>query len=311
MVDRSSTIEATSSFVHQLGMVIRNMRYRSCCIHRIEPSLGLQPPPPQAGRLHGKRLTEAVAAAGLLEVVVGVRRADRVCAHVGLGPLVALCTQCKTRWSTQALTQSFPSSLADNSAPEHAGVNMDGASRRCICCNHVVFTFLAGALTQSEVQHGVVYGPNEEKFDIVRMKDVLRLDSTVTSLLRTHSLAQTGSLWERVHRLGRALLAMDQRPVFGRSTSGGRSYPLVDVKLCTDGATILVDGRQITTTSFVVMAEAGGGQSTEHHHVLVRGCLVDVLPSSDTTPRRQCTTVQTSMIGCIQASRDCAVNCTN
>lgn len=257
VVDRSSPVEARSSFLHMLGMVIRNICFRAKCTNCIVPTSRTAEAPCPTGRLRRKALTAAVAACGMLDVVVGIKHAHHVCAPVGLGPLVALCMECKSRWSPCMVASA-------NTGP-------------CACNTHLVFTFLAGALTASEVKRGVVCCPEREEYCIMRMKDVLHSDNTLTSLLRMFSLAQTGSKYERACRLGHALLASDPTSVPSWHNTGFPTVsqhcidiPVVSVKVCTDGAAILHDGRQITTTSFVVMAEGGSGQHTDHHHILVR-----------------------------------------
>lgn len=253
--------------------MIRNIHFRAQCQRSVVPTALIPEPPCAPGRLRRKALTAAVAASGLLHIVVGVRHARHVCAPIGLGPLVAWCTQCKTRWSPHSVAAAVPG--------------------RCKCSAHVVFTFLAGALTEDDVKCGRVVCPDKEEFVIVRMKDVLHSDNTLTSLLRTFSLGQTGSKLERARRLGRALLATDSTGTHSVNGAGfpstaehGTAVPVVSVKLCADGAAILQDGRQITTTSFVVLAEGGSGQSTDHHHILVRCavlCMLVPTPHDATT----------------------------
>lgn len=286
--DRSSTIKAHTSFLRRLGAVIRDEVFRSTVVGVMQ----LDQQQVAQGVRHTTRIpwnqrARWVTSMGIADVVVGLRNACSSAAPTTLGPLVGVCSCCGTRLAMSSMQPANPST--------------------CRCTSHLRFSYLAGCLSADEVGRGQVHSPCGTWYTIVRLADVVHSHQALVGLLRSFGQSQSGSTVECAARLAQTLHPRsldDARGTgfstggFGQASSALGPIPVVEVKLSVDGAAVLGNGRQVTTTSFVVLAAAGTGQSVRDHHVVVSaasdslccapGCAYCALLASSLTgtPRR-------------------------
>lgn len=259
-VTRSCPVSAHVSFLRSVSLVIRDIAFSSAVRSLIDlPVARPTADMPLPGcRLTGKALRTCVSTYVPLATIVGLQRVRSV-TPVCVGPLVGVCDACGHRYALHAMPTAGSSS--------------------CPCTSHMRLCFLVGCLTPDEVDSKRVNAPDGVQFTVVSLGDIIGSFRTITLLLRAFGLPQSGSALACAVRLGRALHPQCTDDIhrgsplqrkFDCVSQGTNTVLAVDVKLCTDGAVVLSEGRQVTTTSFVVLSDIATAQHTDEHHPIVR-----------------------------------------